>query len=460
MDRVRSHEVAALAGDTETTPAQMGSLLILEAGPDGAGPDGAATAESVRAVVADRLALVPRYRQRLYQAPGGLTSPAWSDDPDFDLDYHVRRSALPAPGTREQLLALVGRLLGRPLERSRPLWEVYVIEGLQGGLVAVVTKNHQALVDDGSDAGRVASTDLAAVLLDTEPTPPQRPAQPWRPAPPPSLPDLVALSVTDAVRWPLAVFSRAAQVGFGLATGAVQVARQATRTVDPTPLDVTPGHQRRFAVTVADLDALREISTAHGGTVNDVLLAILAGALRSWLLTRGEPVQGSDTVRAMAPVAVRRRRGLTQVVPYYVDLPVGEPNPVVRLAQISHRMRGIVNAGRPIGAARLADLAGFAPPTLHALGARVTAALERRTFNVLVTNVPGPQYPLYLAGARLQACFPVVPLTAGHALSIGVTSYDGRVHVGLNADREALPDLDVVVSCLEESLVEMRETVP
>jgi diacylglycerol O-acyltransferase / wax synthase len=245
------------------------------------------------------------------------------------------------------------------------------------------------------------------------------------------------------------------------AGGLFAAAATAARPAPVSPLNAVIGEQRRYATAILDLDDHKGVRKAHGGTINDVVLATVAGALRAWLLTRGESVRPSTTVRAMVPVSIRSEgeygHSGNRVASYLVDLPVGEPNPVVRLHQVSYRMQAHKETGQAVGAEALAGLAGFAPPTLHSLGARVASGLSRRWFNVVVTNVPGPQVPLYAGAARMLAAFPVVPLAKGQAVSIGLTSYDGKVFYGLNADRDAMPDIDVLAHCIEDALTELAE---
>jgi WS/DGAT/MGAT family acyltransferase len=235
------------------------------------------------------------------------------------------------------------------------------------------------------------------------------------------------------------------------------------RPAPDSPLNVRIGEQRRFGMARTGLDDYKRVRKQHGGTVNDVVLTVVAGALRSWLLTRGEAVTPTTTIRAMVPVSVRTdgQEGQlgNRVSSYFVDLPVGEGNPVMRLHQVSFAMRGHKESGESVGADAIIQLSGFAPPTLHSLGARVASGFTRRLFNLVVTNVPGPQFPLYAAGARMLEMYPVVPLAKGQALSIGLTSYDGGVYFGLNADRDAMPDIDVLAGLIEESLAELVGTV-
>jgi diacylglycerol O-acyltransferase len=307
-------------------------------------------------------------------------------------------------------------------------------------------------------------------MLDPTPAPREVPNEPWRPAHTPSGAALVAGAVTDLVRRPTRAVSTAwsavldvratAERVSGLVGGVASSLRSISSPAPDSPLNVRIGQQRRFGMAATDLDDYRRIRAAHGGTVNDVVLATVTGALRTWLLTRGEPVLPQTTIRALVPVSVHEqsRGGVgNRVATYVVDLPVGESSPFVRLQQVSFAMRGHQESGRSVGADALVQLSGFAPPTIHSLGARVVSGMTRRLFNLVVTNVPGPQFPLYAAGARMLSIYPVVPLAKGQAVSIGLTSYDGGVYYGLNADRDAMPDVDVLASCLEESLAELGE---
>jgi WS/DGAT/MGAT family acyltransferase len=242
-------------------------------------------------------------------------------------------------------------------------------------------------------------------------------------------------------------------------TGMLSAARVVARPAPTSPLNASIGSQRRFAVARTNLDDYKQVRKQSGGTVNDVVLATVAGAIRGWMLSRGEPVTPATMIRAMVPVSVRGDSESSQlgnrVSSYLVDLPVGEPNPVVRLSQVSYAMKAHKESGQSVGADALVALSGFAPPTLHAMGARAASSFTRRLFNVIVTNVPGPQFPLYAAGAKMLEMFPVVPLTVGQALSIGLTSYNGGVYFGLNADRDAMYDADVLAALIEESLAEL-----
>jgi WS/DGAT/MGAT family acyltransferase len=315
----------------------------------------------------------------------------------------------------------------------------------------------------------VSAVDIGTVLLDLEPTPREVPEDDWQPRKEPDFIHLVAGAVVDLVTRPTAaldtaraavtdVRATASRVG-SVAGGVLSQAKLMARPAPETPLNVTIGEQRRFGTADTELEDYKRVRKAHGGTVNDVVLATVSGALRTWLLTRGEKVRPTTVVRAMVPVSVRAdaEKGElgNRVSSYFVDLPVGEGSAVMRLHQVSFAMRGHKESGSAVGADALVQLTGFAPPTIHALGARTASVMTRRLFNLVVTNVPGPQFPLYAAGARMLAMYPVVPLAKNQAVSVGLTSYDGGVFYGLNADRDAMPDVDVLAACIEESLAEL-----
>jgi WS/DGAT/MGAT family acyltransferase len=465
-ERLTSLDVSFLYLEEPTTPMHIGGVAVLLPGPEGFGADRLAR------IVADRLGRVPRYRQKVRQVPAALGRPVWVDDAAFDLSFHLRHERLPEPGGDAELCALVGRLMAEPLDRSRPLWEVHLVEGLAGGRVALVAKTHHAMVDG------VAAGDLAQAILDADPDagPNGRPAATagWRPEPEPGPAELVFDAVTDLVARPSEILdtARAALVdaratagrAWGAASGLVAAARTAARPAPPSPLNPEIGGGRRFAIARTTLDSYRTVRARHGGTVNDVVLATVAGALREWLLSRGAPVGPTSVLRALVPLSVRppgrakpvdRDGGDAVVTPFLVDLPVGEPDPAVRLMQISYALRAHQEAGRSVPADALVRFSGATPSTLHSLGARTASVLSRRLFNLVVNNVPGPQSTLYAGGARLLEVFPVVPLARSQAVAIGLTSYDGGVYYGLNADRDTMPDVDVLAALLPEALAEL-----
>jgi diacylglycerol O-acyltransferase len=460
-DRLSPVDVSFLSAEGPTTPLHVGGVAVLEPREDGL------DVAALRRRVEERIALVPRFRQRVRWVPASLGQPVWVDDARFDLAYHVRRVALPAPGSPEQLQTLVGRLISSHLDRSKPLWELYLVEGLASGRLAVLTKSHAALVDG------VGGVDLLHVLLDDSPQAADAVGPVWRPAPEPGPVELAVEAVVDLLRHPTAAVG-AVQTGargaWSLASRAIGATGigllAAARPAPASPLTVEPGRQRRFAFVRTELEQYRRLRSRDGVTVNDVVLATVAGALRQWLLYRGAPVRPDTIVRALVPTSVRGGPPAAfgtgvgaAVATSLIDLPVGEPSPNVRLAQIAYAMRAHAEPGRRVGADALVRLSGFAPATFNAMATRAASGLSRRLFNLVVTNAPGPQRPLYAAGARLQEVYPVVPLAAGQALSIGVTSYDGQVYYGLNADWDALADLDVLPGLLAESIDELTEAM-
>ena len=460
-ERLRPRDLAFLAMDSASTPMQNATLEIFEAADTGF--DHARVVE----LAADRISYVPRYRQRLQHVPGQLANPVWVDDAEFDLSYHVRRSALPRPGTMAQLRELTARIVSRPLDRNRPLWEVYVIEGLEHGRVAVLSKSHQLLVDG------VETVDLGQVVMDVDPTQGALGHDDeWRPARTPTPAAMVLGAIADnlespatlvqSVRSNVQALRRGTEAVVGR-VGQVAGALSNRRPANVGPLNGELSQQRRVVTVATDLADYRRIRQVHGTTVNDVVLATVTGALRGWLMTRDEALYGIRRLRAIVPMSViddeLEATSLgTQVIGHEVYLPIGEVSPVVRLLQVSYSLKGHRETGRAASARRLTGIAGFAPTTFHALGSRVAARELRRGFHLSVTNVPGPQFPLYAAGARMLESYPLHPLVPGHGLAIGVTSYDGQVFYGITADRDLVPDADVLGQCLTEALEELSDT--
>lgn len=453
-DRLSPRDVAFLDEETTTSPRHNATVEIFGSELD---------FDDLVALIQDRIAFVPRYRRKVLDVPGRIAAPVWVDDEHFDLGYHVRRSALPRPGNDEQLRDLVARIVSRPLDRSRPLWEIYLVEGLEGGRVALLTKTHQALVD-GAD-----TVDLGQLLLDVNAA--RRASgdeEPWHPHRTPSAPAMVLDAVKDALQEPVSVVrsSRGFVARRAERAGAVAIAiadAVSWRGQDgPTPFTGVLSQQRRLLTLDTDLADYRTIRNAHGGTVNDVILAVVAGGLRGWLMTRGERL-GMRQVRTLVPVSVIDHDLAptalgSQIAAHFVDLPLEEPSPVVRLHQVSYSFEAHKGSRREVRASRLTGIAGFAPATFHAVGARLAASQPPRSFLLSVTNVPGPQEPRYTVGAPMEATYPVPPLLPGHALAIGVTSYLGRVFFGVTADRDLVPDVDVLGQCLEEALGELLDT--
>jgi diacylglycerol O-acyltransferase len=413
--------------------------------------------------ILSRLPLVPRYRQRLAFVPFGQGRPVWVDDPHFNVAFHVRHTALPSPGGDEQLKRLCGRIFSQALDRSRPMWELWLVEGLADDRFALLSKTHHALVDG------ISGVDIVTVLFDQSPEPatvvPERQRTP-RPLPTDAqlladalleratAPAEIARSVRAALRGPRQV---AAKLG-GAAYGLGAIARAGLRSAPPSPLNVRIGPHRRFTWVRGDLQQFKAVKNALGGTVNDVVLAAVAGALGRYLRDHDEPID--DTVlRAMVPVSVRAdvERGAlgNRVAAMWAGLPIGETDPIKRLQMISSEMSGVKESGQAVGAQVLTELTGFAPPTIMAQAARISA--RQRMFNLVVTNVPGPQFSLYMLGRRLQELFPMVPLAANQALGIAIMSYDGQLNFGLNADYDAMPDVERLAQDLTDAIAELLQ---
>jgi diacylglycerol O-acyltransferase / wax synthase len=413
--------------------------------------------------IESRLHLVPRYRQRLAFVPLGQGRPVWVDDPHFKVRYHVRHTALPRPGGDAELKRLAGRVFSQALDRSRPLWELWLVEGLSGDQFAVLSKTHHALVDG------VSGVDIATVLFDTspEPLPVAPPEHGWvaRPLPSPAqlladalleratVPGEVVRGVRATFRGPRTVVTR-----LGRALGSVSsLAWTGLQAAPPSPLNVRIGPHRRFTWVAADLGRFKAIKNSLGGTVNDVVLAAVAGALGSYMRAHGEPTDVE--LRAMVPVSIRAdvERGAlgNRVAAMWASLPVGVTDPVARLHRVSEEMLGVKQSGQAVGAEILTRLSGFAPPTIMSQAARLQA--RQRLFNLVVTNVPGPQFPLYLLGRELQAIYPMVPLAENTALGIAILSYNGQLNFGLVADYDALADVEVLADELRASIEELAE---
>lgn len=459
-ERLRPRDVAVLAEESASTPMHNATVEIFDPGDSGFD-----YARLVR-LVEDRISFVPRYRQRIQTVPGRLANPVWVDDDRFEIGYHVRRSALPRPGSVDQLRDLASRIISRPLDRNRPLWELYLVEGLADGRVAMLSKSHHVLVDG------VQTVDIGQVLLDANPELRELGHDEWHPRGRPSPFSLMAGAVRDSVTEIETVTDTVAATTGAVLRGVADGARTTGRVLDAltnrspraeSPIIGPLSQQRRLVMVRTDLADHRKVREVHGGSVNDVVLATITGALRAWLMTRGESMRGIRQIRALAPVSViddeLEPTSLgSQIAAHFVDLPVGEPSPVVRLHQVSYSFLAHQETGRGIPAARLAGMSGFAPATFHALGARVAGVERRRGYQLCVTNVPGPQTSLYAAGARMVASYPVPPLFEGHPLAIGVTSYDGSVFYGLNADRDLLPDAELLGPCLVEALDELVDS--
>lgn len=404
--------------------------------------------EDFIASVEAKLHLVPRYRQRLAHVPLDQGRPVWVDDPHFNAGYHIRHTALPAPGGDPELKRLAGRLFAQPLDRSKPLWEIWLVEGLSGDRWAMIGKTHHALVDG------VSGVDITAVLLDAapDPAPAAGAGRPWAPAPVPHPAQLLADALLERMTQPaeivrgLRALTRAPRQALGRLAettgGLAAMAMAGMNPAPPSPFNIEIGPHRRYEWVDADLAQFRAIKTALGGTVNDAVLSAVTLALGRHLRRRGHDT--TDLVlKAMVPVSVRadEQKGAlgNRVSNMYAPLPVGLEDPRACFAEVHAAMETLKTSGQAVGAEAITRLGDFAPPTIMSQAARLQA--RQRFFNLVVTNVPGPQIPLYMLGHRLIGLYPVVPLAQRQALGIAIMSYDGRLGFGLLADFDALPDL-------------------
>jgi WS/DGAT/MGAT family acyltransferase len=407
-----------------------------------------------------RLHLVPRYRQRLAFVPLGQGRPRWVDDPHFNARYHIRHTALPAPGSDEELKRLAARIFGQQLDRSKPLWELWLVEGLDDNRFALLSKTHHALVDG------VSGVDIVSILFDVVPNPDAPgppPTTPWLPRPVPTQTELLAEALmerttvpAEALRGVRAMTRAPRQVAERLAGGIAGLGSMALAGLSPAPrtlLNVDIGPHRRYTWVDADLSRFKAIKSNLGGTVNDVVLTAVTLGLGRWMRERGEDTDGV-VLRAMVPVSVRAetQEGAlgNRVATMWAPLPVGVEDPEAAFTEIHEAMRGLKESGQAVGAETLTQLADFAPPTIMSQAARLQA--RQRFFNLVVTNVPGPQVALYLLGRRMLALYPVVPLALKQALGIAIMSYDGRLGFGLLADFDALPDLEDIAAHLEGAI--------
>jgi diacylglycerol O-acyltransferase / wax synthase len=409
-----------------------------------------------------RLHLVPRFRQKLRFVPLGQGRPKWVDDPHFNIEYHVRHTALPSPGDEQQLRTLAARIFSQRLDRSKPLWEMWLVDRLEGDRFGIVAKSHHCLVDG------VSGVDITTVLYDASAdAEPVGDALPWTAHPEPSDADVLGEALLERATSPREIVRGAR----ALLRGPRRIARAAIDALEAagtfarsglgapaSPFNVEIGPYRRFATVRADLDELKRIKNQAGGTVNDVVLAVVAGAVGTYLRGRGYSTHDLE-LRAMVPISVRTadEHGAlgNRVSSYMAPLPVGIEDPVERLGVVSRTMGDLKQSKQAVGATLLTELADFAPPTIVGQAARLQS--RQRFFNMVVTNVPGPQFPLFLMGRRLEATFPMVPLAKRQAVCFGIMSYDGQVNFGLIGDYDAMADLDVLAGDLEDSLAELAE---
>ena len=473
-DRLSSVDASFLHQEGHASHMHVGAVMIFEGPPP--------AREDFLAQIDSRLHLVPRYRQKVAFPRFEMGRPLWIDDPSFNLEYHVRHTALPSPGGVEQLRQLAGRIYSQGLDRSKPLWEVWLVQGLEpaeagsrgsrgahehttgGGRFALINKTHHALVDG------VSGVDLATVLFDVSPVPAKlgKLDNNWTAAPEPTQAELIAEGVKGAVRTPLEVagslLKAVSQPGTTLraareaAEGVGEILWAGLNPAPETPLNVPIGPHRRVWWVRSSLADFKAIKNEVGGTVNDVVLAVVSGALGRWLRTRGVRTEGLE-LRALVPVSIRSEGTESelgnQIAAMRAPLPVYATDPLDRLTIVKESMADLKQSKQALGAEVISGLNDFAPPTLLAQASRLN--FSTRLFNMIVTNVPGPQFPLYLLGRELQELAPIAFLPQDHALAVAIMSYNGCVDFGLLGDYDAMPDLDVFADYLDDALAELME---
>src|SRR4051795_7376177 len=453
MDRLSAIDASFLAGEKESSHMHVGGVMIFEGPPPGR--------EVTLEHIASRLHLVPRYRQKLAFPRFEMGRPLWVDDPSFNLEYHVRHTALASPGGLEQLRLLTARIFSQRLDRSKPLWECWFVQGLEDDRFAIISKTHHALVDG------ISGVDLATVLFDLSPVPPERSDLPeWTPQPEPSQAQLIAEGVKGLVRRPFELGRSTVGVALhpdhalrrvrNAAEGFGEVAWAGLNPAPETPLNVPIGSHRRIVWVQTELDHFKAIKNSLGGTVNDGVLAVVTGALGRWLRTRGVRTEGLE-LRAQVPVSIRSddehdRLG-NRITVMRAPLPVYARDPVERLRIVRESMQGLKESKQALAAQVIAGLEDFAPPTILSMASRMN--WSTRLFNMIVTNVPGPQIPIYLLGRELQELVPIAFLPDNYALTIAAMSYNGKLDFSLLGDYDALPDIDLVGEYVGEALEEL-----
>jgi WS/DGAT/MGAT family acyltransferase len=449
LDRLTPVDASFLHQESPVSHMHIGGLTIVEGPPP--------TMDEFLEQIRRRLHLVPRYRHKLAHTAIDSGRPVWVDDPSFNLEYHVRHTALPAPGGQDQLQDLTARIFSQQLDRSKPLWEMWLIEGLEDNRFALITKTHHSLIDG------IAGVDLATVLFDLSPDPPALTTdrRAWQPHPEPGTVHLLAAGLQGAIRTGVALLEgalaalahpeRALDRAREAAEGVGEIVWAGLNPAPETPLNVPIGPHRRFIAVTNQLDDFKTVKNAFGGTVNDVVLAVVAGALRSFLLARGRRTEGVE-MRALVPVSVRieGESGGNRIVVMRGPLPVYISDPLNRLRFVSNAMDGLKESKQALGAEVISGAQNFAPPTILAQASRLN--FSTRLFNLIVTNVPGPQFPLYVLGREMLQAIPVAFLPENHALAIAIMSYNGQMNFGLLGDFDALPDIDTIAENISEEL--------
>jgi WS/DGAT/MGAT family acyltransferase len=455
MDRMSPQDASFLHVENEVNHMHIASVAIFEGPPPGY--------DAIVSMIESKLPLVPRYRQKVRFVPLELGRPVWIDDPHFNLRYHIRHSALPAPGSDEQLRNLVGRVMSQQLDRAKPLWEAWIVEGLDDDRWAILSKTHHCMVDG------VSGTDLLTVVMDHEPNPERDPIEPWQAEPEPSSAELVrdsllerstrpseaVRSVRSALRGPRRALAGLQEFGRGLGSFESFLHSSAESSLNG-PI----GPHRRWTWAETTISEIKKIRTAHGGTVNDVVLSIITRGFRDLLIKRGEPIE-DRVVRTLVPVSVRKEdeRGSynNRVSAMFAELPVGVEDPVERLASIRSQMDHLKDSSQAVAAETLTSLSGYAPEMLLALGARIFSRLPQSAVQTVTTNVPGPQIPLYAAGRRMLTARPYVPLAGSVRIGVAIFSYAGQLTFGITGDYEGAPDIDVLAAGIGAGMQELLE---
>ena len=456
VDRLSAQDASFLYIENEFNHMHIAVVAIF-AGPPPRG-------DEVEEMISSKLHAVPRYRQKVRFVPFDMGRPVWSDDNHFNLHYHVRHTALPAPGSDEQLRTLVGRVMSQPLDRDKPLWELWVVEGLTDDRWAILSKTHHCMVDG------VAGSDLISSLMDDEPDSSHVPPQRWEPAARPTSLSLLTSSLVEGLKSPregmhalrkaLSAPARVVQ-DFKDITDGLATFRSFGKSEVESSLNGPVGPHRRWhwaSTTIADI---KKIRSTHGGTVNDVVLAVITNGFRELMIARGEPIEGL-CVRSLVPVSLRRddQRGEfnNRVSAMFAELPMDIADPVARLHSLHEQMSNLKEHHQAAAAETITSLTGFAPPALLALGARLFAGLEQHSVQTVTTNVPGPQRPLYAAGRRMIAAYPYVPLAGSVRIGIAIFSYAGDVTFGLTGDWETTEDIDVLAKGIEAGITDLLAT--
>jgi diacylglycerol O-acyltransferase / wax synthase len=461
FDRLSPLDASFLHVEDGVSHMHIGSVTIFEGPP----PDFNQIVEMVRG----KLSLVPRYRQVVNFVPLDLGRPVWVDDPHFNIDYHLRHTALPAPGGEAELRKLVGRVMSQQLDRSKPLWELWVVEGLEDGHWAILAKTHHSIVHG------ISGTDLLSVVMDMSPDPERPVPADWSPRAAPSGAALVSQALIDLIRSPYEQV-RAVRASTRMARNAFSHARDLTKGFSaltgiikptaPSSLNGPIGPHRRYAWATTNVSEIKAVRQKLGGTFNDVVLAAITNGFRDLLLERGESVD--RVVRTLVPVSVRPRDASGKAVgdgtyenkvsAMFADLPVNIEDSEERLHAITAQMKDLKDSKQALAGEALTSMSGFAPPMLLALGMRIATRMAQRNVNTVTTNVPGPQFPLYVVGRRMIKAFPYVPLAGQVRIGIAIFSYDGQVNFGITGDYDTTADLDVLSRGIEEGMKKLGKS--